>query len=216
MAVVRITGTLINSVLNNVKTQFDAALKAAEEARPEIGQEVYDVAVGPYMEAIMQLPKELFNNASDIYINLPGPMNGRWKLNKSLPVPFSLPSSSRITWSSERHIGVVATLAHDDARFAGIYKRMDAWRNITNRVLDERSDAISEVGKILNAFATLAPALKAWPALWSLLPSSAREHHSLVVTRTKAEPLSIDLATAPLDKLTAKLVTARIAPDREV
>ena len=56
------------------------------------------------------------------------------------------------------------------------------------------------VKSITNTYSTLAPALKAWPALWDLIPEEAKERHKKIVEKRKAEVAEIG---ADLDGMTA-------------
>jgi len=56
------------------------------------------------------------------------------------------------------------------------------------------------VKSIINTYSTLAPALKAWPALWDLIPEEAKERHKKIVEKKKAEIADIG---ADLDGMTA-------------
>ena len=63
------------------------------------------------------------------------------------------------------------------------------------------------INKLMETYSTLAPALKAFPALWDLVPEEAKERHKKVVERKKAEvELDVDLnsmtAAVTLNKLT--------------
>ena len=56
------------------------------------------------------------------------------------------------------------------------------------------------IKSIINTYSTLAPALKAWPALWDLIPDEAKERHKKIVEKKKAEVADIG---ADLDGMTA-------------
>ena len=63
------------------------------------------------------------------------------------------------------------------------------------------------INKLMETYSTLAPALKAFPALWDLVPEEAKERHKKVVERKKTEvELDVDLnsmtAAVTLNKLT--------------
>ena len=63
------------------------------------------------------------------------------------------------------------------------------------------------INKLMETYSTLAPALKAFPALWDLVPEEAKERHKKVVERKKSEvELDVDLnsmtAAVTLSKLT--------------
>lgn len=105
----------------------------------------------------------------------------------------------------------------------------DNWRNCTADFHDSRFDwlltefkeyvrkifeqeakqekFLEGINKLMETYSTLAPALKAFPALWDLVPEEAKERHKKVVERKKSEvELDVDLnsmtAAVTLNKLT--------------
>jgi len=63
----------------------------------------------------------------------------------------------------------------------------------------------------LNAYSTLAPALKAWPALWDLVPEDKKDKHREVVVRTKASDTAANLAEeVDLSKLTGHVTADKL------
>jgi hypothetical protein len=61
------------------------------------------------------------------------------------------------------------------------------------------------VKKVIEAYTTLAPALKAWPPLWELIPENYKNKHRQVVEREKKEvKLDVDI-----NKLTALSTAAK-------
>ena len=63
------------------------------------------------------------------------------------------------------------------------------------------------VKSIINTYSTLAPALKAWPALWDLIPDEAKERHKKIVEKKKAEVADIG---ADLDGMTAAVTFSKL------
>jgi hypothetical protein len=65
--------------------------------------------------------------------------------------------------------------------------------------------------KLLTQFKTLAPALKAWPALWDLLPEHYKERHRLVAERgAKPAPADVSKDLEKLNGVTALLAAAKM------
>jgi hypothetical protein len=82
-----------------------------------------------------------------------------------------------------------------------------AWHEKKTATLKRQSDFMESVKTILGQFTTLAPALKAWPALWDLVPEKDKERHRTVVSREKS---SADLSGVDLNKLTALATQAKM------
>jgi hypothetical protein len=61
------------------------------------------------------------------------------------------------------------------------------------------------VKEVCNTYSTLAPALKAWPPLWDLIPEDVKDKHREIKERIKNEAvLSVDIG-----KLTALSTAAK-------
>lgn len=71
-----------------------------------------------------------------------------------------------------------------------------------------QEDYLVSVRKVLESFTTLAPALKAWPALWELLPFDVKERHKEV--REKPASAKPGAPEVDLDKLTAITAAHRL------
>jgi hypothetical protein len=69
-----------------------------------------------------------------------------------------------------------------------------------------RTEFVEMVTKVIGAYATLAPALKAWPPLWDLIPDDVKDKHREIVEREKKTvELNVDL-----NKLTALSTAAKL------
>lgn len=71
-----------------------------------------------------------------------------------------------------------------------------------------RDNDVKNAMAVLNAFRTLAPALKEWPALWELLPEETKSRHKEVVERKSSG--SRVVPTVDLDTLTGRLAAKRM------
>jgi hypothetical protein len=215
MAVVRITGDLQSSVAHAVSKQFDAAQKAAEATRPKIGQMVYDIVLEEFLRETVHLDGKYFKLCDEIEITLPDKQAHRqicqtWNLDGEYPIPYSLPKDKDVKWELSNYNFKPQITLRRGERFKGVFELVDAWQANLNKVVEDRNAAQAAVKKVLDSFTTLAPALKAWPALWDLLPEHTKDKHREIVSRTKAEPVKIDINETHLENLTSKLVVNRI------
>ncbi len=71
-----------------------------------------------------------------------------------------------------------------------------------------RDNDVKNAMAVLNAFRTLAPALKEWPALWELLPEETKSRHKEVVERKSGAARVVP--TVDLDTLTGRLAAKRM------
>jgi hypothetical protein len=212
MAVVRITGDLHDSVASAVGEQFDAAQEAAEALRPEVGMDVYNIVLKNFLAETARIDPTYFQKVDRLTIRVRDTVTGdvyeTWTLDGELIVPYDLPESEG-KWDMGSY-GHVTVDINNDPQFHGIYDQINEWQNALLKVKQERNAAQAAVKKVLDSFTTLAPALKAWPALWDLLPEYVKDKHREIVERTKATPVKIDVNETHLEKLTSKLVMGRI------
>jgi hypothetical protein len=66
---------------------------------------------------------------------------------------------------------------------------------------------VKGVEDIIKNFSTLAPALKAWPPLWDLIPRDKQEKHKEIVERKSNKPVALDMDTS---SLTAAVTMAKL------
>lgn len=66
------------------------------------------------------------------------------------------------------------------------------WHSAKQLYEEETETQVTAAKTFLNSFRTLAPALKAWPALWDLLDDKYKEQHKRVVTRKKSDVPELD------------------------
>lgn len=216
MAVVRITDQLISDVLYRVGNQFDAAEKKAKNLRPEIGDDVYEIIIGkPYAADMAKCPKEFFEKHDVLHIECRGfgtsrVVNSDWGLSQKRLFPHDIPDHDGVTYEVSRYGGIRISIERND-EFAAIYEKLDEWQDALKVVADEREAAKSETKRVLQSFTTLAPVLKAWPALWELLSESVKDKHKQIVERPKAEKKEVNTDTDVLTGITARLTAARIS-----
>jgi len=90
--------------------------------------------------------------------------------------------------------------------FEDIKAEATAYLERVNTIKQRKEVFVEQVKKIINAHATLAPALKMWQPLWDLVPEEYKERHRKVVERTKNE-VTVDV---DLGSLTAAVVAHKL------
>jgi len=96
----------------------------------------------------------------------------------------------------------------DDPKWDGIKARYITWCKQLYMAEIKRDEFVEGVQQVINSFSTLAPALKAWPPLWDLVPDDKQRKHREIVTRSKAvskDDLGIDTS-----QLTAAVTMAKL------
>lgn len=208
MAVVRITNQLRDDVCAAAHEKFAAQIKAAEESRPtseEYGDYIYEVLFGKYLPIMDQLPEGFFPKVNTIEI---ADVCGE---SVHLAFPLSTPKA----WPTELPPDAPAKRDRygfrlqltDDLAWGELYAEVSAWRKRVASLRQQAREFRDGVRRLLDAYTTLAPALKAWPPLWDLLPEYAKTKHKEIVVRATSDKEQPDVDTA---KLTAVMAASKL------
>lgn len=202
MATVRFSKILRARIMENVTRQMQPALRRAEELipGPEWGPKVYAIIFQRELPMIQQAPDNWFGYTGQIHIR--GFVAGNTtSLTLKLPAPLRWPQTivenefiKPGTWSTGVELKphpawdelVAAYMTYKTARDAA-EDRANVYRN--------------SVEKIVDTYSTVAPALKAWPPLWDLLPSDTQEEHLRVTNSQKREEKEIDVDFSTLTSI---------------
>jgi len=238
MATVRFSQQLKDDIISKASDMFAEGIKNAQENVPkDWGKKIYDSLFSPETQAKMNaLPDWYFNKVDVIrlegFVNAPSEqwssdttniemwkVKGRalsLKLNMKLPFPphdaggFSSNPENNKSGLAVR-FGNEGSVVFDNPKFEWLKEPFKAYTKGIFDIHKKRNDFIENVNKVMNAYSTLAPALKAWKPLWELLPEDAKERHKKIVERPKTktgEELGLDLnsmtSTIAFNKLTRK------------
>lgn len=197
MATVRFSQELRATIANNARKMFLDKISAVR-ARPVpsewTGDAIYDAIFAPWRTHMDALPGEFFYHYGSITIRTAGDtvVRAGFNLSDRRRFPCNIPDSAFVVRSGYGSTNEFDLKDHPDSPFKSL---VDHYKQIQREVdtLDAQTLAFVEgVQKILNAHATLAPALKAWPALWDLLPESVKNKHRLVVNKANSEKPNLD------------------------
>lgn len=199
MATVKFSGELREQIVNMAKSKFQAAVTAANETHPrDWGMRLYNIILGPHLAIMQQLPSEYFSKTNVIEVHSIG--NERVGLSYALPGALIFPEQFPQGHVARKYSSYTAALVLKDiAELADFKEEVIAWKKRVHAAQERQKEFAESVSKVINAYATLAPALKAWPPLWDLVPEPVKERHKLVVEREKkAVEINVDL-----DRMTA-------------
>ncbi len=211
MAVVRITKELTDYITQNARRKFNTALDNARNAKPEDkwGDYIYDKLFGEHYHTMKQLPSNFFEykNAIDIRHVSGVNISMTFSLSEAKPFPRALPMGddnplAKTWWSGHSY-----DLKHDLV-WGELYAEVKAWNDKVDRILRQQHEFVEGVGKVLSEFSTLAPALKAWPPLWELVPEYVQNKHKEIVVREKKTKPSIDTNT--IGKLSGVMAASKL------
>jgi hypothetical protein len=205
MATVRFSQELLHAIKRNAENQFAAELRdLPDQIPPAIGDRIYDYVMRDYQTHISALPSTLFANDDDVRCKLPSPVDAM-RMNFSTSRPMFLGHTRTNKFTGDRYQWVI----HDDGstELENIQRDVVDMVSRRNQTLEKQSNFVASVMNICEAFVTLAPALKAWPPLWDLLPQETKNRHMEVKERNKTER---SVGGVDLDSLTTIVVANKI------
>jgi hypothetical protein len=212
MATVRFSKELKDAILKNAKGVFSRRVEEAQQSAPkEWGDRLYDIIFAQYIPALNSLPIEYFNTndtfkfAGFVNANEFGSVSFDMKLASKRPFPVELPPSLNGVVRKSGYYNSEYKL-YDRPEFEEFKQIVMDWRRRVVNIQSQREQFINSVDQVINAHATLAPALKMWQPLWDLIPTEYKDRHREVKEREKREvSVNVDLV-----KMTAIATAAKI------
>lgn len=218
MATVRFSEQLKSEILGNAKRLFKQQKESAVSSFPDgVADTIYDkFFTADVVGKMNALPDGFLKTKESIefsgFQDIPeGVADKHMYTTSSVMLTFSSARRWPETWPEQM------TGAKIDWRALRLHWNDDRWDDVKKHVFDynQRIQTIEQkeetfvegVKEIINTYATLAPALKAWPALWDLVPDDAKERHKKIVERVKKEASDI---TADLNTLTAQVTFSKL------
>jgi len=218
MATVRFSEQLKSDILSNAKRLFKQQKESAVSSFPEgVADTIYDkFFTADVVGKMNALPDGFLKTKESIeftgFQDIPEHIADKHMYTtSSVMLNFSSARRWPETWPEQMTGGKI------DWRALRLHWNDDRWDDVKKHVFDynQRIQTIEQkeesfvegVKEIINTYATLAPALKAWPALWDLVPDDAKERHKKIVERVKKEASDI---TADLNNLTAQVTFSKL------
>jgi hypothetical protein len=192
MATVRFSKELKDAILKNAGHMFDKQMDAAKgNINATWGDRIYQIIHDKYIPAMNALPMCFFNTTTEMKV---ARINGKdvgglvCKMTTERPVPNSLPKD--VPAKGKDYYGYELT-GH---QWEQIEQEIADYRASIAAVADKKKAFIDSVTQVIEAHATLAPALKMWQPLWDLIPDEYKDRHRQVVEREKKEvKVDVDL-----------------------
>jgi hypothetical protein len=213
MATVRFSDELKNDICLMASKLFDAAEREARDNYPkEWGMKIYDTMFMDHKNAMLALPKDYFQRVDSI--NFKG-LSGvaivshtiDLQLEQYVPMPYTTKAEDHgLAKEWGRYNGCV--IDEGDPRWGWLVPEYTDYCAVIDTVMEERHVFLEGVTKVITTYSTLAPALKAWPPLWDLVPESAKVRHRTIVDRKKTE---VVIEGVDLDSMTAVSALAKLS-----
>jgi len=207
MATVRFSKELQDEIVKRAKAVFDKQLETAKNSRPnhEWGDKIYTTLFGQHVPALNAVPQEFLHMVETIEVARVGSAN--CGLRFDLPHKRAWPREFTENEYAKRasNYGNELVLKYHLV-WGELFAEVKDWQDRIKAVQTKRDEFVEQVQKIINAHATLAPALKMWQPLWDLIPEEYKERHRKVVEREKKETVvDVDLSA-----MTAAVVAHKI------
>lgn len=204
MATVRFSGELKDHILRNANNLFNKRLDAAREATPDNswGDRIYNMLFGDCQAALAVVPPEFLKYVETLEIAGIGDIGCTLSFTLSARKPWPLRFEHGNQWGIAERYGSSIKLP-DTEMWAELKTDVERYKAGIRTIEEKRQAFRAQVSELIDSYSTLAPALKAWPPLWDLIPSHVKDKHREIVVREKKEvQLGIDL-TAMTSAVTA-------------
>jgi hypothetical protein len=209
MATVRFSKELQDEILKNARLVFDKQITAAQGSRPDStawAEKIYNILFGEHIPVLNAVPQEFLYMTEQIDIDRVGETRCRLRFNLMSAKPWPRKFNDTEYAKSNSTYNSSEISLRDHPAWAELKAELSAWQERVTAVQNKRDEFVEQVKKIIEAHATLSPALKMWPPLWDLIPENYKERHREVVERTKKEvDVQVDLGA-----LTAAVVANKI------
>ena len=205
MATVRFSTELKQQILDTAKSTMAPAVRRAADQRPshDWGLRVYETVFGDVLPAVRQVPDHWFDLVGAVKLESVNGVSCYMEFN--LPKPMPWPSRFVDTAIARRRSAYTNEIAVTHELFADLAAELTQRNQTIQEASKRQSEFVEMVRKVIEAYATLAPAIKAWPPLWDLIPEPVKTRHREVKERAvKVADLDVDLS-----KLTAMSAAAK-------
>lgn len=208
MATVRFSKELQDAILANARGVFNKQIEAAQNAKPDNawGERIYGTLFGEHTAQLNAVPTYFLKMVDKIKIEKIGSLQCslEFTLNSSKAFPHEFPNTELAKkdgyYGNEIHL-------KDHLVWGEFYADVKRWMENIKAVEAKRNEFVKQVQTIINAHATLAPALKMWTPLWDLVPEQYKEKHREVKEREKKE---VTIEGVDLSSLTSIVVANKL------
>lgn len=214
MATVRFSKELKDAIIANARAVFNKRAQEAQQSAPkDWGDRLYDTIFAQYIPALNNVPKEFFSTSDTFkfagFVNVDGMRHTAFDMKLATKRPFpndKLPVELKTVVEKSGYYNNEYKL-YDRPEFEEFKQLVVAWRSRVNVIDEQRTQFVNSVSQVIEAHATLAPALKMWQPLWDLVPEQYKDRHREVRERGERETSEVNVDLA---KMTAIATAAKI------
>lgn len=217
MATVRFSGDLLEKIKERAAETFQDRYNKAHKSEPEnFATNFYNWAFADTIHLLKQLPDGFLDTTGSFNINqilMSGSPNvsvqSTFNFGTHVKWPHKIINHKKLInsgWHSYQNMNVVVDPSDPvGVEFYNFFSDRDSKMRL---LLEQRTKFVQGVMSVCGSYTTLAPALKAWPPLWDLVPEEYKQRH-LEVKERKAAPTAAELAI-DLNNLTATVVASKL------
>jgi len=215
MATVRFSEDLKAAIKRRAEDMFVDQINTARKNYPTTwGETIYDLMFKDTKAIMYSLPEGFMNVVSGIFF--PGFGGDGWVKEINQSVQLSLPEPRRMPKSNDAGgLGLLSSPGYGNRMFDAGDPRWDdlkleyaAYCHEIMRLEARRDIFVAGVEKVTATYSTLAPALKAWPPLWDLIPPDKQAKHKEIVARKKSGEVVVE--GVDLNSLSGVVIAAKI------
>ena len=206
MATVRFSKELIDRIVKQATAKMEPPVQKARAQKPDNswGQRIYDTLFLEVKPIISQVPAGWMRTVKSIEISEVGGRHCGMTFEFATPQPWPHEFTESELAKKRSSYGDSISLK-DHLVWGEFHAEVTAYHQRVQEAAKRRDEFVDAVKKICNTYSTLAPALKAWPPLWELVPEDVKDKHREIKEREKKEVvLEVDLG-----KLTALSTAAK-------
>ena len=229
MATVRFSDELRSDIRRNAERLFDSREEAAAavgaDEWPRIVADHYILAVNNLLGNVPQVIRERFLTYGRTF------RLAKFETNNGLghsfdtiqvghSVDMAIPMPNKDSQEVAEQLGFVSfergysdslsvTLDGRNPKWADLYQQALKRKQGMDAIEQERDTFVQNVKTITNSYSTLAPALKAWPPLWDLVPEQKQRKHKEIVERKRTTVEDV-VGNMDLDQMTATTVASKL------
>lgn len=215
MATVRISQELRSTIIQAARNKMQPAKARAEQSfdKTRWGNYVYDnIFSAEDIARAKALPSYWLMCVKEIRVLHVGNTKLGLSLPLTTPSPWPVNSPGRAVtftqlYGPSSNVGPAIALSSDCDVWSELEVDAIKYQNVVRAAEDRADQFIDSVNKLLDTYTTLAPALKAWPALWELIPDEYKERHKKVVVKATRETLT---PAVDLTSMTAVIAAAKM------
>ncbi len=194
MAIVRFSKELVDRIVRNAEVKMNPPIQRAMELRPDNawGQKIYDIIFKDVKPFIPHFPNKWLRTVDRFTLTKVGKESCKFDFSFSSPQAWPYGIVETELFKTTDSYCTVGLSTHPV--WLDLYDEVVAFNERLKAAKDRQTEFVGMVEKVCDAYSTLAPALKAYPALWELVPEDVKDKHREVKGREKKEiVLDIDV-----------------------